>query len=261
MTGSLGEDVWDLGGLRSSPGDRDRIADLLGLVPGGLSTALDVGARDGCLAVGMTSKIGHVTALDLTRPDVRHPQVSALAGDATALSFRDESFDLVLCAEVLEHIASPQLEQMCRELMRVTRRYLLIGVPFEQDTRYGRLTCGACGRHNPPWGHVNTFDERRLRDLFAGLRVLEVSFVGSNRSRTNFLSVALNDWAGNPWGPYWQDEVCIWCGSRCTAPTRRSLASRFASRTAHVLNKLQQVCVRPRPTWIHMMFEKSRTGR
>lgn len=256
LTGTVGNRRMDLAEARSSPRERDRIANILGLVPQGLKSALDVGARDGFLSVAMTGKVPHVVALDLIEPQVSHPQVSVIAGDATELSFPDDSFDLVLCAEVLEHIATPALERVCLELARVSRRYVLIGVPFEQDTRYGRLTCPACGHHNPPWGHVSTFDELRLRELFAGLRAIEISFAGSNRNRTNFISTALNDWAGNPWGPYWQEETCIACGAAFEAPDKRGVASRAASKTAHLLNRLQRVWLRPRPTWIHVLFEK-----
>lgn len=216
VKGTAGNHRMDIAEARSSPREGERIANLLGLVPPGLMTALDVGARDGFLSVAMTAKVAQVVAL-----------------------------------------GAEALEQVCRELARVSRRFVLIGVPFEQDTRYGRLTCQACGHHNPPWGHVSTFDERRLRTLFADLRVLEISFAGLDRNRTNFISAALNDLACNPWGPYWQEEACIACGARLERPTDRGLVGRVASKTAHVLNVLQRTCMRPRPTWIHVLFEKA----
>jgi SAM-dependent methyltransferase len=40
--------------------------------------------------------------------------------DAQALPFADQSFDYVICAQVLEHVEDP--ERMLRELMRVARR-------------------------------------------------------------------------------------------------------------------------------------------
>jgi hypothetical protein len=246
----------DLAEARSSPRERQRIDSLMDMVPRGLASAIDVGARDGFLSVSLTDRVDHVIALDLIVPDIAHPRVTAVAGDAARLGFPDSSFDVVLCAEVLEHIASPALEVICAELVRVSRRYILIGVPFEQDTRFGRLTCRVCGHHNPPWGHVSIFDEPRLRQLFAGLQVRKVSFAGTCRSRTNFLSAALNDWAGNPWGPYWQEETCIACGSRFAELPRRRLMSRLLSKTAHVINVVQQSFQEPKPIWIHMLFEK-----
>lgn len=246
----------DLAEARSSPRERQRIAGLMDMVPRGLQSAIDVGARDGFLSVALTDRVEHVVALDLIAPDIAHPRVTALTGDATRMGFPDSNFDLVLCAEVLEHFASPALEVICAELVRVSRRYVLIGVPFEQDTRFGRLTCRVCGHHNPPWGHVSVFDELRLRQLFTDLRVTKVSFAGTYRNRTNFMSTALNDWAGNPWGPYWQEETCVACGSRFVESPRRGLVSRLLSKTAHLINVVQQFFQEPRPIWIHMLFEK-----
>ena len=246
----------DISEARASERERERINDLVQLVPDGTRSALDVGARDGFLSIALASRVEHICALDLIAPEVAHPQVSVVTGNAAKLGFADESFDAVVCAEVLEHIASPMLEQACSEMVRVSRYALLIGVPFWQDTRFGRLTCNTCGQHNPPWGHVNTFDEQRLQQLFPDLRMASVSFIGRNRDRTNFVSAALNDWAGNPWGPYWQEESCVACGARMVPRTNRRWVGRAASKAAYALNQLQRSLVAPKPTWIHVLFRK-----
>lgn len=249
----------DIAEARSSPSERSRIDDLVRLVPSDLELGLDVGARDGFLSRRLVEKVQHVYALDLVRPEVDHPRITAVKGDATQLVFPDGRFDLVMCAEVLEHIPSPALEAVCLELCRVSSRYVLIGVPFEQDTRVGRLTCHACGHRNPPWGHVSTFSRQRLVDLFGGLRMRDTSFVGAHKNRTNFVAAALNDFAGNPWGPYWQEERCIACGARFEGPPPRRSGSlqRIASKTAYVINAVQRIVSRPKPVWIHVLFEKS----
>lgn len=178
-----------------------------------------------------------------------------MAGDVTSLQFPDGSFDCALCTEVLEHI--PALEQACRELVRVTRHEILIGVPFRQDTRVGRTTCRQCGKVNPPWAHVNTFDEQRLRRLFPGVAMQAKSFVGTNHEATNPVSTMLMDMAGNPWGTYDQDEPCIHCGAALVAPNGRSGLSRIYSAAAIRLDRLQSTFAKPHPNWIHVVFSKS----
>ena len=76
------------------------------------------------------------------------------------------------------------------------------------------------------------FDERRLTELFLPLRKVGVTFVGSSRSRTNALSSWLMDVAGNPWGTYDQEEVCIYCGQEVGKPAERNLAQKLCSRLA-----------------------------
>jgi hypothetical protein len=178
-----------------------------------------------------------------------------MAGDITRLGISDESFDCVFCAEVLEHIGD--LQTACRELVRVAKYDVVVGVPFKQDTRLGRTTCGTCGAKNPPWGHINVFDEQRLSDLFRPLTIVARSFVGRTTEVTNWLSTRLMDQAGNPWGTYSQEESCVACGSPLLPPSdKRSLLSRISSKAAVVLNSCQQTLARPQPQWIHVVFCK-----
>jgi SAM-dependent methyltransferase len=244
----------DLQKYRESEQEQARTEDLLRLLPRGRKSALDIGARDGHFSRLLTGYFDQVTALDLQKPPFEYDRVTTVAGDITRLEFPDASFDCVFCAEVLEHI--PALEQACRELVRVTRHEIVIGVPFRQDTRSGRTTCPKCGKTNPPWGHVNSFDEQRLQKLFPGLAVKAKSFVGSTRERTNAMSAMLMELADNPWGTYTQDEPCIHCGAVLTPPQHRSLLSKVCSGVAARLDRLQMVLAQPHANWIHMVFSK-----
>lgn len=236
--------------------EKARRADLLRIVPRGRTSVLDVGARDGYFSRSLTQYFSEVTALDLETPLFDFPGVRTLAGDARNLQFPDEFFDCVFCAEVLEHI--PGVERACAEIARVARHEIVIGVPFRQDTRVGRLTCRGCGKVNPPWGHVNSFTEGRLLDLFAGLRVISRSLVGRTKEVTNPISTLLLDLCGNPYGTYNQQEPCIYCGARLAAPrANRPAWSRACSGLAWRLNRAQRLVTRARPNWVHIVFAKN----
>lgn len=246
----------DLTEYRAGASEQARVADLLGLLPEHLGSALDVGARDGYIARLLAGRAAAVTALDLTQPEIDDPRIRCVQGDASALEFADGAFDLVLCAEVLEHLPGALLGAACAELSRVAREYVLIGVPYRQDLRTDRTTCARCGKANPPWAHVNRFDEQRLRGLFPQCEVARMSFVGRTREGTNFLSALLMELAGNPFGTYDQEEPCIHCGGALGAPRARSLFERGLTRAAVGLRKVQSPFIRPRPKWIHVLFRK-----
>ncbi len=108
-----------------------------------VAPALDVGARDGFISRLLAGHFPFVTALDLELPSIDHERVQSVKGNIAALDFPDASFDLVFCAEVLEHIPKDLLGTACRELARVSKEYVLIGVPYKQDIRVGR-TMGCC---------------------------------------------------------------------------------------------------------------------
>lgn len=138
----------------------------------------------------------------------------------------------------------------------MAKHEIVIGVPFRQDTRVDRCTCSSCGKTNPPWGHVNIFDEAELIGLFPGTRVISKSFVGTTRSSTSALAAFLMDLGGNPWGAYDQDEPCIYCGAKLTAPGNRPLWQRACSSIAIRLDRLHENFVRPHANWIHVVLAK-----
>jgi ubiquinone/menaquinone biosynthesis C-methylase UbiE len=210
---------------RNSVAEIARSMDLMGIVPKNLSTVLDVGARDGHFSRLLTEHFESVTALDLTVPQIDFEGVRPVQGDVTNLHFPDNNFDVVFCAEVLEHV--PALQKACSEIARVARHAVVIGVPYLQDTRLGRTTCNHCGKTNPPWGHVNTFDEYKINSLLPRCIPVKTTFVGSTNDRTNPISTWLMDCARNPWGVYDQDEPCIHCGKRMAPPTSRPFARRL----------------------------------
>ncbi|MDP2728193.1 MAG: class I SAM-dependent methyltransferase [Dehalococcoidia bacterium] len=70
---------------------------------------------------------GDREALNLARASI--PDIAFWQSDANHLPFRDHSFDMVICLEVLEHLREPR--QTLEELARVSRRYVLVSVPHQ----------------------------------------------------------------------------------------------------------------------------------
>jgi SAM-dependent methyltransferase len=248
--------MMDLSEYRVSPSEQTRTRDLLNLTPKDGRRALDVGARDGHFSLLLAERFDEVIALDLTKPTIAHPRVVCVQGNAASLDFDDNSIDFVFCAEVLEHIPPTILTKVCQELERVCKRELLIGVPYKQDLRVGRTTCSSCGGKNPPWGHVNRFDEDRLRGLFQRCVVKSTTFVGQTSDATNALSAALMNLAGNPYGTYSQEEPCIHCGRSLTSPPDRTLNQKLLTKLGFIARRATSTFARPRAIWMHMLLVK-----
>ena len=241
---------------RNSDKEQLRINSLMGLVPYNSRCALDVGARDGYLSKKLTDYFDTVTAVDLEIPKIEHKKVISQKGDITHLDFLDSVFDLVLCAEVLEHIPTKNLVQACSELCRVTKNYLIIGVPYNQDLRFGRTTCNSCKQKNPPWGHVNSFNLKNIEALFPLMKIEKIEYVGASKFKTNCISTFLMDLVGNPYGTYAQEEGCIHCGQKILAPLERNLTQKILTRIAHNINVVQQFFTIEQANWIHVLLKK-----
>jgi len=243
-------------GFRERPDEQARISSLMQLLPPG-KNVLEIGARDGYITRLLASRYHETTALDLTEPEIEGPGITSIAGDIRALPWDKNHFDVVLCSEVLEHIPPADLDKACEELVRVARRHIVIGVPYNQDIRNGRTRCAQCGAINPPWGHVNRFDENRLKNLFHPMRSVKQDQVGETRGATNVISDLLNRAAGYPWGTYIQDEPCIQCGGSVGPGPTHTIYTRILSGIAIRLDRFLTNYRQPKAKWIHILFEKT----
>jgi len=55
-------------------------------------------------------------------------------GDIRKLPFKSNLFDLILACEILEHLPWQDFEKSLNELYRVTRKYLIISIPYSSIT-------------------------------------------------------------------------------------------------------------------------------
>ncbi len=58
-----------------------------------------------------------------------HPKLVLKRGDIYDLQYKGNSFELVLCTEVLEHLENPR--KGLKELLRVSKKHVLVTVPNE----------------------------------------------------------------------------------------------------------------------------------
>ncbi|MCL4354005.1 class I SAM-dependent methyltransferase [Patescibacteria group bacterium] len=58
-----------------------------------------------------------------------YPDLHISQGNIYDLKYKSNSFDLVICSEVLEHLEDPQ--KALKELVRVSKKYIVLSVPNE----------------------------------------------------------------------------------------------------------------------------------
>jgi ubiquinone/menaquinone biosynthesis C-methylase UbiE len=126
---------------------------------------LDVGTGEGELISNYVRAFGPIpmAAVDLPDPDLatnwKARSTSNVFADAAALPFRDASFDLVTCIEVLEHVPDP--EAVLSEISRVAAEWVLLSVPNEPIWRLSNMARGAylASFGNTP-GHVQHWSRK-----------------------------------------------------------------------------------------------------
>lgn len=128
---------------------------------------LDVGCRDGRITNVLSSKYD-VIGLDLGLESLKKVQKNKICASIENLPFPDKTFDLVICTEVLEHLPSTVLRKGIEELKRVTKRFILVSVPFMESLAKGYVLCLDCGKVYHQYGHLRSFNRRKLKGMFHG---------------------------------------------------------------------------------------------
>jgi len=130
--------------------------------PGDGKRALDVGAREGHQTRWLRERGYDVTSVDLEPRFEGCLQVDVDEG----LPFEDESFDLVWCAEVIEHLKDPA--RAMAELRRVTRRggQLVLTTPNSYAWLFRFIACfGLTPQRIQRPDHRHYFDLEAIRVL------------------------------------------------------------------------------------------------
>ena len=134
-------------------------------LPASARRVLEVGCGEGRQLTAIGSRFPDADLVGLDLPDVELMEAwdgvesAMVQGSALTLPFNDNTFDLVRCIEVLEHLPDP--EQALREIARVASDAVVLSVPWEPVWRLGNM---ARGRYvgdlgNTP-GHIQHFTRR-----------------------------------------------------------------------------------------------------
>jgi 2-polyprenyl-3-methyl-5-hydroxy-6-metoxy-1,4-benzoquinol methylase len=94
----------------------------------------------------------------------------------------DSSFDTVVCLEVIEHLEDPA--SALKEMIRVSRRRVIITVPFNEKIRY--VLCMHCGKRTSASDHLHSFNEENIVGIVPdNARLAKVELIGN--SALNYL--------------------------------------------------------------------------
>jgi ubiquinone/menaquinone biosynthesis C-methylase UbiE len=130
--------------------------------------------------------------VDFAEPDNENKSFGLASADALHLPFADDTFDKVICSEVLEHI--PDYNGALAEIERVLKPGGLFCASVPR--RWPEKICWALseGYYNTPGGHLRIFRSSELRDEIEGLGFTHYS----------------RHWAHALHAPFWWLKCLFW---------------------------------------------------
>jgi ubiquinone/menaquinone biosynthesis C-methylase UbiE len=95
---------------------------------------LDVGCAKGFLVYALGELGVDACGIDVSEYAVANAKAPDMVklGTAEKIEHQDNSFDVVTALDVLEHIKEKEVPQVCAELLRVTRKWVIVRVPTKK---------------------------------------------------------------------------------------------------------------------------------
>jgi SAM-dependent methyltransferase len=179
-------------------------------------TVVDVGCGDGRAIKFCSKRQAHVIFMDINEAKIKNLEtelknnnarkVDAIVGDCTNIDIDDNTADIVICTEVLEHVEDPM--KVMSELARIGKlgaTYILT-VPDPAGEALMKATAPPIYFKKP--NHIRIFEREGFRSLVtnAKLEITEQSYHGA------FWSIFwIMQWTtGKSMSPPWEPMVKYW---------------------------------------------------
>ena len=151
---------------------------ILKRIPKGTQNVLDLGCGDGFLSYRMAEQGYQVTSMDLSlnrlkrfKEQADRLNIKQIEGDISKVDLPSESFDLIVCSEVIEHL--PDYKDVLVEVWRLLKKggHFIVTVPNNQRLKI--FTCPHCLKKFYQDDHVNSFTIETLSEdlICAGFKV------------------------------------------------------------------------------------------
>jgi SAM-dependent methyltransferase len=222
--------------------DRVRIPRTLDMIPHDVRSIAEVGCGNGRVSNRLVPNY-FVVGLDVSRTALKQAAARRVMGSGSYVPLARNSVDLVLCTDVLEHLPDEMMRETAREMVRISKRYVLVGVPYRERYQAAYARCSVCGLVANGFGHLRSFTERVLDGLFAGCEVLATDYVGGPRKYFNPVLLWIEQrLAGTYWGAG-VEALCIGCGNNRFDTLRRTLIQKAIAKVSFRTNELLDAAI------------------
>ena len=140
------------------------IESLMYTIPTDVERILDIGSGPGYVNRNIPPDYS-VLAMDIDEDILRGNVRQTCVGDIMDIPLADRSVDMVMACDMLEHLTEPVLQKGLSELTRVSRKYLYLQVPFQEDPLMAIAHCPRCGWVWHVNHHKRRFDQQQLMNL------------------------------------------------------------------------------------------------
>ena len=204
------ENIWN---KPLSERDLNRIDTTLSLLPAETKTVLDIGCGSGQLTNRLRNNL-KVTGLDISLTALNNIEVNKVCASSENLPFPDRTFDLIICTELIEHLPKKAYLKTLREIRRVAKNHVILGVPLDENLKFSQDLCYNCGKVFHINYHQRAFSLNYLRNIFhPDFKEIKSLTCGLEKIYYNNILLTIKQRLGGVWLRK-DTTICNFCGAQ-----------------------------------------------
>ncbi len=233
-----------------------KISFLKEIIPDEVRSIIDVGCGNGVITNELASHYD-VIGIDRSSEALANVKTQKIEASCDHIPLPDASADLVFSSELLEHLDDEVYANTVSEIKRLTKKYILITVPNQENPDKISIQCPKCNYlFNRPY-HFRSFNIHKFEHDFSEFNILKHFEFGKRVRYYNpaILKIKLSISPAISWIPYYwiekgkRDTMCPSCEHEFTYAYKFNL---FA-----FLCDVVNVVISPkRPYWMFVLMEK-----
>ena len=235
---------------------KDKITVIMQAIPKDVKTILDIGCGNGVITNEL-AKLYQVTGLDRSRKALSFVKTENIQSSSDNIPLPDRSFDLIFSSELMEHLPEEVFIKTINEMKRLTKKYILITVPFAENIKKAYLKCPECGFIFNRSYHLRGFDINSLKNYFPEYQMIYCEKTGKKvRYYNSVLATIKHRFSSSAsWIPfYWtpkdsRNSMCPQCECKFTYFYRFNFL-------AFMCDMINVIISPKRPYWLIELFEK-----
>jgi len=235
---------------------KGKITKVIQTIPTDVDSIIDIGCGNGLITNVLGQKY-NVTAVDRSEEALKFIETKKIKASCDNIPLEEKSFDMVFSSELLEHLPDDILQGTIAEFKRLSKKYILITVPNDENPNKLSIVCPKCSYAYNSSNHLRSFDIKKLKKIFSEYQLITTLTFGKKVRyyNKNILKLKTNLSPSRSWIPYYwmpkekRKTTCPSCEYTFENPYKFNLFS-FGF-------DLLNVVVSPKkPYWLFALFEK-----
>ncbi len=256
------ESLWKQKGgkLKDDISIKEKTDIVLDKIPNDVKTIIDIGCGDGAITNVLADKYIKVIGLEQSKEALKYisDKVDILNCNASKIPINENTIDLVFSSEMIEHLDDENLGKVIDEIKRITKKYIMISVPNNEDLRKRFIKCNNCNHKYHIYGHYQSFNFRRMKNIFYEYTLIDKMCCGAMEPISyKHVSYLINILSNKYFYIDTMKLICIKCG-RIIKPIRINNIQKVIYMILKIYQKLIKIILnrKNKSDWIIVLFRK-----